>query len=93
MLSTKEVKQIKAWRGWEKHCESESGKMSAEHTRAQRCLDGTATEGEYNSLDKCYASYDGTFTYVGPGFGPLTIKGPNALKAWNRINRFDIFAA
>lgn len=85
MKSEKELEPVRAYRSWERYCKSDDGKLAAEWTLAQRCLDGTATEEEYNSLDRCYASYDGAFTYVGPTFGPLTIKGPNALKAWNRV--------
>ena len=63
---------------------------SAEWTMAHRCLNGTATENEYMLLKKCYASYNGDFVYVGPNFGPFTITGENALKAWNRVTKGEI---
>jgi len=84
VLSKRDREQVKIWRSWERYEGSEEGRESFRWTRAQRCLDGTATDDEYNSLDRCYASYDGAFVYVGPRFGPLTITGPTALKAWNR---------
>ena len=86
MKTKKEVSVIKKGQNWDRYSNSAEGREFADWTLAQRCLDGTATEEEYNSLDKCYASYGGDFTYVGPSFGPLTITGENALKAWNRVN-------
>ena len=87
MKSKKEVSATKKAQSWDSYSNSEKGREFPEWTLAQRCLDGTASEQEYNSLDRCYASYVGdVFTYVGPSFGPLTITGSNALKAWNRVN-------
>ena len=93
MKTEKEIKLNKVHNNWNTFSESEAGRQSANWTLVQRCLNGTASEQEYNSLDGCYASYNGDFTYVGPSFGPLTITGPNALKAWNRVSQFDDFAS
>lgn len=85
MLSKKESEQTRILEDWDRYERSEKGKVFAEWTVAQLCLAGTASEEQYNSLERCYASYDGDFTYVGPGFGPYKITGPNALVAFNRV--------
>ena len=86
MLSKKDTELVKIWRGWERYCESESGRDDARWTKVLRCLDGTATEDEYNSLTGNYVSYGPgeLFRAVGPTFGPLQITGPNAIIAYGR---------
>lgn len=86
MLSKKEREERRMLQDWANHERSATGRQSAEWTLAQMCLAGTATDEQYNSLEKCYASYDGDgFTYVGPSFGPYKITGLNAFLAWNRV--------
>ena len=85
MLSAKEKRLENIANNWRRHSESDSGKEQAKWTTAFRCLDGQASEEEWDSLDMCYASYDGDFTYVVPGMESLSITGPDALVAWNRV--------
>ena len=74
MKSKKEVSATKKAQSWDSYSNSEKGRESANWTTVQRCLDGTATEEEYCSLDRDYASYghDG-LRVVGPGCGPIHI--------------------
>ncbi|MHC4618353.1 MAG: hypothetical protein ACYTEQ_11440 [Planctomycetota bacterium] len=89
MRSKKEIDETRMAEGWGRYERSAAGQESAELTRAQMCLSGTASDEQYDSLEQCYATYDGDFTYVGPGFGPYKITGKNALLAWNRVNGLE----
>ena len=82
MKSKKELDLVKAHCNWEKFKDSADGRESANWTTVRRCLEGTATEEEYCSLDGDYASYgpDG-LTIVGPSRGPLTIPDSPKVRA------------
>ncbi len=63
-----------------------SGQLSRKDKgQSQICLNGTATDEIYNSLDCCYVSCDGIFTYIGSSFAPLTIEGAYALAGWGKV--------
>ncbi len=59
---------------WDKWCNSDAGRESLKWTAVNRCLDGTATENEYCSLDAIYRKCDANgYIAVGPEFGPIRI--------------------
>ena len=74
MLTKKEREQIRIWRSWERYEASPEGKESANWTVVLRCLEGTATKEEHNSLDGPYASYGPEgLTVVSPAMGAVVI--------------------
>lgn len=89
MKNKREIQKEKFEQKWNLWCSSEKGLSSLKFDVVQHCLDGTATEAEYCSLDAAYASIgpDG-FKYVSPSSGPLTITGDSALKIWSCLNHW-----